>query len=246
MFCCSEFLIFQRCYAPTTVDRLISSSQKPTEVLFWLLNTWLRRLVTENNLPLEALTCYKSWSCDRQTLGPRHSESSQTEPLKPFFLGLPSFASVTILQPHFYLFGIKMVSVCSSQRNENLCDRSSVLIFQIPTLPSVTELACLSLFFTFCVSEKWVRERTENDPLGSGEPEPLIKSPVWYLGLKSAGNSHIIANYGAAAKKKQSKKKREVGGKNNDGGKWITWERSLLEFGTIVRNKDQSIDSKFG
>ena len=46
-----------------------------------------------------------------------------------------------------------------------------------------------------------MREQTENDPLCSGEPELLIKSLLWYLGLKSAGNSYIIANYGAAIKK---------------------------------------------
>lgn len=57
-------------------------------------------------------------------------------------------------------------------------------------------------------------------PLCSGEPEPLIKSPVWYLGLKSAGNSHIIANYSAAAIKKH--KIKASGGGENDGGKWIT------------------------
>lgn len=48
-------------------------------------------------------------------------------------------------------------------------------------------------------------------PLCSGEPEPLIKSPVWYLGLKSAGNSHIIANYSAAAIKKKHKIKGSAG-----------------------------------
>lgn len=156
----------------------------------------------------------------------------------PFFLGLPSSAaSFTILQPHFYLFGIKMVSVCSSRGNENLCDRSSVLIFQTPTLPSVTEQACLSPFFTFCVSEKWARERRVNGPLCSGEPEPLIKSPVWYLGLKSAGNSHIIANYSAAAIKKNPQNKGKWGW--GGGGWWWKMDHMRVLFVVVWHNSLQ-------